>query len=197
MHALLAIWLTLSDAHALTQTQNGPIVEVAAGLGMGGTPFAPSLGGQLTVGWWTGTYDDAYSFGRYWALSQTTRADVLAASGRWSLAPMLEVRRGVDLFVVNTAGFLAGGPLVVSGEDEGEVAIGGTGRGGLALKLRRSRFWGLTLRVEGGVDVVAGDVSPAAAVLVGGGFARPARPLPKPEVSARQPTKKKKKKKKK
>lgn len=182
MHAFVSLWLLLAPAHAITRSQSGPIVEAGVGASITQAPVRPALAGQLSLGWWRGTYDDAYAFGRYWALVQTTRIDALATSGVWTLAPMLELRRGIDIFVANPAGFLAVGPvLALPVAVQGEPAVGVTARGGLDFKWRRSRFWGLTVRLEGGVDVLSDRVSPAAGLLLGGGFARPARPMEKPK----------------
>lgn len=179
---LLSLWLAAAPAHAITGIENGPLLELGAGLGVTGSPVQAAVGGQFSAGWWVGTYDTAYAFGRYWAVVSTTRIDALPATGTWSLAPMLEVRRGIDIFVANPAFFVGGGPvLALPVGNDGATALGATGRTGLAFKLRRSRFWGLTFRVEGGVDAIGGRIQPAGGVLLGGGFARPARPMEKPK----------------
>ena len=175
---LVPLLLSLvAPAHALTQTQAGPLFTLAAGGSLTGAPVQPSAAGQLSFGAWFGTYDDAYSFGRYWAVVQTTRVDLLSARGDTTVAPMLELRRGLDILVANVAGFVAGGPALVVADG---TTLGGTARAGVDAKWRRTRFWGLTVRLEGGVDVLDGAVQPTAAVLVGAGFARPARPMDKP-----------------
>jgi len=176
MHLMLLL-LTADPAHAITQTQAGPYVELGIGGGGGGTPVVGRVGGHGSVGLWRGTYDDAYSFGRYWSLGLTTRVDVDLTSTTPSLAPMLEIRRGLDVFVANVAPFVAGGPLVVLPETG--AALGGTARGGIALKWRRHRFWGMTVRAEGGIDALAGQIEPTFSVCIGAGFARPARQMQK------------------
>jgi hypothetical protein len=178
---LMTLWLASTPAHAITGIEKGPLLELGAGLGVTGQPTQPALGVHASIGWWAGTYDTAYAFGRYWALVSTTRLDALPAAGTWSLAPMLEVRRGIDIFVANPAFFVSGGPVlsIPVGPSAAGDPLGATGRTGLAFKLRRSRFWGLTLRVEAGVDVVSSTVRPAGGVMVGGGFARPARKMEK------------------
>ncbi len=178
MTFLVASWLFLAPAHAITGPQSGPLVELGAGVGVTGRPVQGAVGGHLSLGWWHGVYDDAYAFGRYWALVSTTRIDALPPSGVWSLAPMLELRRGIDIFVANPAFVLGGGPrLALPVGTDGPVGVGGTARAGLAFKLRRSRFWGFTLRAEVGADVEGGQVAPAGGLLLGGGFARPARKM--------------------
>lgn len=177
MPLLLLAALLSAPAHAITQKQVGPYVEL--GLGGGGArsgPLQGSVGGHLSTGLWAGTYDDAYAFGRYWALGLTGRGSYLISSGALEVAPMLELRRGLDVFVANPAPFLAVGPALVI--DDG-AALGLTARGGLALKWRKHRFWGITFRFEGGVDVFDSAVSPTFGLFVGGGFARPSREMPK------------------
>jgi len=172
----LLLALLSAPAHALTQKQAGPYIELGAGGGGGGTPVGGRVGGHLSVGLWRGTYDDAYSFGRYWSVGLANRVDLAPSTGALSVAPMLEVRRGLDVFVANTSPFLAGGPLLVL---DGGTAVGGTARGGLSVKWRRHRFWGITFRFEGGADFVADTVAPTFGLYVGGGFGRPAREMPK------------------
>jgi hypothetical protein len=174
--ALLA--LTLSEALALTSRQGGPAVDLGVGLGVG-APFQPRLGGHLGLGWWVGTYDDQYAFGKYWAFGPSVRFDLVP--GTWSAAPMFEIRRGVELIVVGVAPFVAGGPVLASVEGA-EPALGWTARTGVNLKLRRTRFWGLTARLELGAEGVGGNVGFAGGLLLGGAFARPAHEIKAPEI---------------
>jgi len=182
MISLLTLWLLVAPAHAITGPQSGPVVEVGAGVGMTGRPTQAAVAGHVSLGWWRGTYDDAYAFGRFWAIVSTTRLDAFPQSGVWSLAPMLEVRRGIDIFVANPSFVLGGGPrIAIPVGSDGPTAVGGTARTGLAFKLRRSRFWGFTLRAEVGVDIQGNQVAPAGGLMLGGGFARPAREMAKPQ----------------
>jgi len=178
MISLLALWLLVAPAHAITGPQHGPLLELGAGVGMTGRPVQGAVAGHASFGWWYGVYDDAYAFGRYWAIVSTTRLDALPQSGVWSLAPMVELRRGIDIFVANPAFVIGGGPrfALPVGSDT-EVAVGGTARTGLAFKLRRSRFWGYTVRAEVGVDIQGSQVAPAGGLMLGGSFARPARAM--------------------
>jgi len=176
MLPLLWLLTLAAPAHALTQKQAGPYVELGVGGGAAGSPLVGQAGGHLSVGLWGGTYDDAYSFGRYWSIGLANRVDYAPGPGVPRIAPMLEVRRGLDVFVANTSPFLAGGPLLVVGD---EVVTGATARGGLSVKWRRSRFWGVTFRFEGGADFVADTIAPTFGLYIGGGFARPARPMDK------------------
>jgi hypothetical protein len=166
-----------SPAHALTQAQQGPYVELGVGGGGAGSgPVQGAVGGHLSTGLWAGKYDEAYAFGRYWSVGVTAEGVYLPASGQVRLSPMVELRRGIDVLVANPAPFLAVGPALVVDD---EVAAGVAARGGLALKWRKSRFWGVTFRLQGGVDAVQGSLSPAFGLMVGGGFARPARTMNK------------------
>jgi hypothetical protein len=80
--------------------------------------------------------------------------------------------------VANPAFVIGGGPqLALPVGSSGPVAVGGTARTGLAFKLRRSRFWGFTLRAEVGVDIQGDQLAPAGGLMLGGGFSRPARSM--------------------
>ena len=174
------LWLSLSSALALTSQQGGPAFDLAAGLGLRGAPVRPAVGGQLSLGWWTGVYDDQYAFGRYWWIGPTVRADW--RSDGFGVSPMLEIRRGLELIVFGVSPFLAGGVTIApSGVDPEQDAIGFTGRGGVQLKFRRTRYWGLSLRLEGGVDVIDSAVGFAGGVLIGPSFARPSHGITEPE----------------
>ncbi len=170
------IALSLSPAHGITQVQGGPILELGAGLDMGGSPVQARGGAHLSALWWTGTYDDAYAFGRHWAVGPTLRVDVHPDA--LGLAPMLEVRRGLDIFIAGLHAFVAGGAVsaVPLGSDVAPP-LGWTGRGGFGAKLRRHRYWGATLRLEAGVDGVGDQISFAGGVMLGVGFSRPARQM--------------------
>jgi hypothetical protein len=182
--------LILSEAHALTSQQGGPALDLGVGLGVG-APFAPRFGGHLGLGWWTGTYDDQYSFGKYWAVGASVRFDtnpLLSPTPSWSLAPMLEIRRGVELIVVGVAPFVAGGPVLANHPAAGGVTdappavLGWTARTGVNLKLRRSRFWGITARLELGAEGVGEHTGFAGGLLLGAAFARPAHEIKAPET---------------
>lgn len=174
-------WLVLcDDAHALAEPQVGPLVEVVGGFGAGGAPFHPGFGAAATVHLWAGRYDDQYAIGRYWSVGPTFRADYTLATSTTPaalrLAPLFEVRRGLELIVVGLNGFVGGGPLFVA-PDDGELTLGATARAGLGLEYRRSRFWGVAVRLEGGADFVGDSVGAVAGALVGFQFSRPAREM--------------------
>lgn len=177
---MLVLLLALhAPAQALTSHQGGPALDLAAGLGMGGRPLKPAVGGQLSLGWWAGTYDDQYAFGRYWWIGPTARVD-------WNpdalaITPMLELRRGLELFVAGVAPFLAGGVTLSIPAEGAAPPLGWTARGGVQLKLRRTRFFGLSLRLEGGADGVGDAVGFAGGALLGVSWARPARAITAPE----------------
>ncbi len=175
------LWsLAASPALALTAVQNGPGVDLAAGLGLGGRPVGAHVGAQLSLGWWSGTYDDQYAFGRYWWVGPTGRVDWREDALR--VAPLLEVRRGIELIVVGLSVGAAGGPLIRVDGVEDATDVGWTARALGQVKLRRSRFWGFSLRLEAGVDGFGDQVGFTGAVLLGGSFARPAHAILPPEV---------------
>jgi hypothetical protein len=158
------LWWWSVPSFALTSRQHGPALDLGVGLGVGAAPARPMLGIAASAGWWVGTYDDEYAFGRYWALGPTVRVDL----GRGArVAPTLELRRGLELFVAGVAPFVAVGP-VLTGD-----GVGATARIGLNGKLRRTRSVGLTVRFEGGADWVAGAPSFTGGLLLGGAWARP------------------------
>jgi hypothetical protein len=151
-------------ALALTSPQSGPGVEVTAGLGLADAPVSARLGAAVSAGWWFGHYDDQYSLGRYTWIGPTVRAEVLPGDLR--VAPMLELRRGIDLVVAGVAPFVAGGPLLAGD------ALGGTARAGVVAKFRRTRHLGFVLRLEAGADFLGGATFSGGALL-GVAFSRP------------------------
>ncbi|MCB9675561.1 MAG: hypothetical protein H6737_10620 [Alphaproteobacteria bacterium] len=169
---VLAAVLACSDAHALQRVQSGPTLELGVGPALGGAPARFAVGGQLSAGWWVGPYDDDYALGRFWAVAVTGRADFEVVSGDLRIAPMLEIRRGMDLFVVAPHFFLAGGPVIGLGDPQ---AVGATGRIGGGVKLRRTPKLGFTARLGGGVDYLGGKVSPAVGLTIGAGWSSPVR----------------------
>lgn len=184
LSVLLGSLLASPAALALTSRQGGPSLDLAAGVGMRGAPLRPGVGGQLSLGWWVGTYDDQYAFGKYWMFGPTGRVDWLPGAHALAVTPMFELRRGIELFVVGLAPFVAGGVTTSAALDGGPAApIGWTARGGLQVKFRRSRFWGLSLRVEAGADGLGGGkYGFAGGVLIGPTFARPAHAITAPEA---------------
>ena len=172
------IALLAAPTHALTSRQGGPSLDLAAGLGFRPIPVQPALGGAASFGWWTGTYDDQFSFGKYWWVGATARIDWRPdATG---LTPMIEIRRGLELIVAGIAPFVAGGPVLTL--DPAGAPLGYTGRAGLMLKFRRTRFWGISARLSGGVDGIGGRVGFGGGVLFGASFARPSKEIQPPEI---------------
>jgi hypothetical protein len=170
--ALVAMGMAATPAASgMTVDQSGPYVDVAAGLGAGGIPFQPGVGWLGGFGWWFGPYDPAYSFGRFVGIGTTVRQDWIG--GQIGTAPMLEFRKGFDVIVAGGHFFLGAGPVLAPVPKAG-LATGLTGRTGVGGRFRRTRYWSLTVRVEGGVNYLGGQVSPTAAFLLGGQFARPA-----------------------
>ena len=182
MFSLLAALLLPTTSYAITDRHGGPVLDLGAGFALGDAPAVPQLGLQASLLWWTGEYDEAYAFGRYWAVGVTGRVDWRKNS--WRVMPMLEVRNGMDLFVAGVHGFGAVGPLLSNTQLDVEAdsvgKLGVAARAGIGLKLRRSRFVGINLRLEGGADYLpSGKVGGAFGALIGFGYARPLGEVPR------------------
>jgi len=180
---LLALVLT---AHGLTSHQSGPSLDLAAGLGIGDAPVAAMVGGQLSLGWWAGVYDDQYAFGRYWWFGATGRVDARSRGTR--LLPMIEIRRGLELFLAGVSVGVAGGAIAEVPDDGEGDPFGWTARAHVQTKLRRTRFVGFSLRIEGGVDQMGKRTTFGGGVLLGISYARPAQPIVEPVFEAPLPT---------
>ncbi len=168
---MLVWWTSVALGASLSRPQAGPALDLGVGIGWSGEPVA--VAAQVSAGAWFGRYDDAFAIGRSWWIGATGR--LRARRARVELAPMLEVRRSLDLLVGGIQGFVAGGVVVdVAGSEEARP-LGGTALVGAIARYRRTRFLSLSLRVEGGVDVIDGRVSPVVGATVGLGWARPAR----------------------
>lgn len=162
--------LIAPSAEALTEDRSGVSVDLAIG---GSLHLPPTLGtatGFGSVGWWWGPYDRSYAIGRYWSVNLNGRGD-LSPSGDLAIAPSVEVRRGVDLVVAGWYFGLGAGPVLVPSPG---IALGAGGRAAFGGEFRRSRFWGLTLRVEAGVDAIGDQITGAGALMLGVQFSRPA-----------------------
>jgi hypothetical protein len=171
----------LLPAHALTSHQTGPSLDLGAGLGLRGAPLRPAVGGDLALGWWLGTFDDQFAFGRYWLLQGVGRVDWRPDA--LALTPMLELRRGVDILVAGLSWGLGGGAVLVFPTDTEAPPPGWTARASMAGRFRRTRALSLTLRLEAGADVVGGTPSFAGGTLLGASFLRPARNIEPPDPS--------------
>jgi hypothetical protein len=155
-----------TPAHALTNPMAGMYVDLAGSGELSGSPIVGDAGGQLSLGWWRGRYDDSYAIGRFWSLGAAYRAGFAHGMRHTALA---EVRRGVDLLVVTPYVALIGGAVLAPG---GVAPIAQLGLGG---KFRTSRFYSLSLRLDGGVIVAGGRVGPQLGARLGVAFSRPFR----------------------
>ncbi len=173
---------SLQPAHALTSHQSGPSLDLGAGLGLRGAPVRPAVGADLALGWWAGTFDDQFAFGRYWLVQGVGRVDW--RSDALVVTPMLELRRGIDILVAGLSWGVGGGAVVVLPAEGEAPPLGWTARGSVAGRFRRSRSLSLTLRVEAGADVLGGTPSFAGGALLGVSFLRPARAIRPPDPSA-------------
>jgi hypothetical protein len=159
-------------AAALTTHLSAVGLDLAAGVGVASVPLAPSAGGVVSAGWFRGQFDDQFSFGRYWWLGPTARVDV-GAEG-WRVAPLFEVRRGLDLLVAGVSYGVAGGPVLAPG------AVGWTARAVGVAKLRRTRTFSFAVRLELGAEGFGDQVGPAGALSVGISLAKPLKVLTEP-----------------
>lgn len=166
---VLAASLAVPSAHALQRRQAGPTLELGVGPAMAARPVGFAGAGQLSLGWWVGPYDDDYALGRFWAVAVTGRVDVLPRDGSLRVAPLLEIRRGMDLIVLAPHAFVAGGP-VLTGD-----TLGWTARAGGGLKFRRTKTFGFTGRLEAGMDGVGAALSPVVGLTLGVGWSTPAK----------------------
>ncbi len=138
-------------AHAISEPMSGYYLEVGGSLDVATTPFAVPVGGTVGLGWWRGKYDDAYALGRFFSLGPSVRFG--AAPGGLRVTPMLEARKGYDLFVIKPwFGAAAGVEL-------GPAGPGPTVRVGGGAKYRFSRFVGMHARADAGVAYVGGAVA--------------------------------------
>ena len=158
---------------------DGPYIDVAAGLGMGDAPMVAGTGWMAGFGWWLGRYDGAYAIGRYTSIGLNVRQDLVhfsRAKGsppmQLRTAPMIELRKGNDLIVGGVSAFIGGGPLLLT--DHNGLSLDYTARAGVGAEFRRHRYWGLTLRLEGGIDI-GDEVSGVFSTLFGAQFSRPAK----------------------
>jgi len=175
---VLTLFIALTAvAHAqFAEKMAGPYVDVAGGLALSDAPIAAGPGWMGGLGWWFGRYDESYAIGRYTSIGANLRQEwVQLAHDQGATvrtAPLLELRKGNDLIVAGVSAFIAGGPVLV--RTPRGSAVDYTARAGVGAEFRRHRFWGLTIRLEGGVDF--GDqVSGVFSTLVGVQFSRPAR----------------------
>lgn len=169
------MWLALAPltASALTTHLSAVGFDLTAGAGWRAPPARGVGEGTLALGWFRGQFDDQFSFGRYWWVGPTARVDV-GLDGAVTLAPQLEVRRGLDLLVAGFGYGLAGG-VVVGGPE-----LGWTARAVGVGRFRRSRSFSLTGRLEVGADGAAGAVGFAGGVGLGITVAKPLRALSSP-----------------
>lgn len=155
---------------------HGALAELSVGLGLGDAPITAGLGWQAAVAGWWGRYDDAYAIGRRWSVGLRVRQDIQPQTAREvRTAPMLEVRRGIDLLVLGIHAGVAGGPLLSSNAEQPHGLIGGTARAFGGATWRTSPSWGVQLQVEAGVDVST-RAQPSIGVLLGVAAFAPARP---------------------
>ena len=169
---MVLLLLLTAFAQTLQRQQSGPTLELGAGPALVGPPARFAIAGQLTAGWWFGKYDDSYGLGRFTALVAHQELTWTTSNGAFRYTPMLEFRRGMDLFVVAPHYLIAVGPVFAPGT---QVGLGARVGGG--LKLRRSRRMGFVGRLAGGVDWVEGRFAPAVTLTLGAGYSTPVQTI--------------------
>jgi hypothetical protein len=157
---LLSIFLT-QNAHALTTPQYGPYFDA------GGTVAAPlhnaawSSGATLSAGFWLGNYDSVYAIGKYTSLGITTNL-----SYNRQVESLLEIRKGLDMLVVNVFAVGGGGFKYIAPDFVPTAHLG------LGFKRRRTPHFGWSLRLEG-VTTFIESPSTHLQISLAGSFARP------------------------
>ncbi|MEM6930257.1 MAG: hypothetical protein AAF602_25175, partial [Myxococcota bacterium] len=117
----MVLWIaSVALGASLSRPQAGPALDVGGGIGWSGEPVA--VAAQLSAGGWFGRYDDDFAIGRHWWFGATGR--LRARSARVEIAPMIEIRRGIDLLVAGVQGFVAGGVVLDVGRAEEARPVG-------------------------------------------------------------------------
>ena len=166
---MLLLLVALTSAHAITEDHAGAYGSIGGGLAITEAPARPAPGWFAAGGFWWGQYDNAYAIGKFTGLGVAAH-QTLGPSGLRT-APMLEVRRGFDLIVTQVHGFVSGGPLLTTSAEG--TTVGATARAGLGARYRFHRFWGVSLRLEGGADFSSGPVAGVGSALVTFDVSRP------------------------
>lgn len=157
---VFALVLGLSpSAFAQTSAQAGGWVDASGGLSVGSDPLHFGPGGQGSLGIWWGNYDDRRALGRSWGLGAALRYEHRSAQPR--VAPMLELRRQIDLLVVGLRWRVQAGP-----EIHGDVLGVGARVGGSAM-VRVRPWFGPTLNLDVGAAYVGGQVRPSGLATLG------------------------------
>lgn len=156
---LLTGLLATTPALAQTSSQVGAWLDGSGGLAAGAPPFYAGIGGRGSTGVWWGNYDDRMALGRSWGVGASVRLEDHPDALR--VAPMVELRRQVDLLVVGLRWRAQVGPEW-HGSDLGVGArIGGT------VKVRPRPWIGPTLDLDLGAAWVQGEVRPSAILSLG------------------------------
>lgn len=156
---LLVVLLAPVAAHAQTTRQTGLWIDAHPGLGIGGQPFGANFSVRGSIGAWRGNYDDVFALGRSWGWGASVRVDVRGDDTR--IAPMVELRRTIDLFVVGVRWRLMAGPEWEAGK------LGAGGRVGGTISYRPSPYIGPALDIEAGAAWVDGRIGARGAISLG------------------------------
>ncbi len=140
-------------------------LDLAGAVGLDTTPLDVPLGGAFGASWWFGKYDETYALGRWNSLGVVGRLETVGDDLR--ITPMLEFRKGYDLLVLKPWFSIAAGTELGAARLAPELRIG-TG-----VKLRRSRFMGVSGRLDGGVALLDGEPVGRFGILLGFDWAAP------------------------
>jgi len=141
-----------------------------ADLGVSGADiaFRPHAAWDVSFGTLFGAIVGHDDVGRLWGIGARVRQDLRPIDGVLSVrtAPMLEVRRELDILIFGVHGAVLAGPLFDSAAASPTRLAGGTVRLAGGARLGGIAGPGLSVRLEAGVDV-AQKVTPSIGLLVG------------------------------
>jgi hypothetical protein len=160
MTALLAVVLMSTDARA---GGAGAYFDLQAGAGWSDAtgPLIRGRSGGASLGAFWGDYNGTFKYGRYWRLGAWTRSnendrDILTDT---TYSGGVELGRGVDLLNVGIWWLTAAGPVMTDPSVEGPMSYGALVRGSIGGMYNLTRWAGLSLRIEGGVQWIDDHVS--------------------------------------
>jgi hypothetical protein len=156
---VLAALLVPSVALAQTSSQVGAWADASGGVALGGGALRADPTARLALGAWWGNYDDALALGRSWGLGAAVRLD--ARRGEPRVAPMVELRRQIDLLILGLRW------RALAGAEWHGDALGVGARVGGSLMIRVRPQIGPFIDLEAGGGYVGGAFRPAMAAGVG------------------------------
>lgn len=138
------------------------------GVSGAGVGFHPHAAWDISFGTLFGAVVGHDDVGRLWGIGARVRQDLRPIEGELSVrtAPMLEVRRELDILIFGVHGAVLAGPLFDSAAPSATRLAGGTVRLAGGARLGGIAGPGLSVRLEAGVDVTQ-KVTPSIGLLVG------------------------------